>query len=98
MARQSRLKRSLLRWSLAGPGALAAAVSVTGAMPLWFPAGAAGLDHLVLPLVLFPVLWALALIYAVLEENLARASLALLVVTTLNGGAAAWAVWGPVSV
>ena len=92
------LKRraAALRWLLAGPAALAVAVAVMAAMPLWFPEGIAGIDHLVLPLILFPALWAAAFFYACLAENLGRASVILVGALLVNAAAAAWAVWaGP---
>ncbi|MEM9617954.1 MAG: hypothetical protein AAF936_08345 [Pseudomonadota bacterium] len=54
------------------------------AMPVWFPRGAAGIDHVAFPLVLFPAFWAIAFFYALLTERLARASLFVLVLTLIN--------------
>lgn len=85
-----------MRWVLAGPVAVAAAVAVMAAMPLWFPQGAAGIDQLILPLILFPAIWAVAFFYACLAENLVRASVILIGVLIINGAAAGWAVWGGV--
>ena len=84
----------VLRWVLAGPVALALAYLVMAAMPLWFPEGAAGIDHLVLPLILFPAIWAAAFFYACLTENPGRASVVLMGLLLVNGAAAGWAVWG----
>ncbi|NYZ14335.1 hypothetical protein HL658_17395 [Azospirillum sp. RWY-5-1] len=61
-----------IRWILAGPGAITAALLFTTAMPLWFPAGAAGVNHIAYPLVLAPLAWAAAFIHACLVENLVR--------------------------
>lgn len=83
-----------MRWVLAGPVALAVAYVVMAAMPLWLPQGAAGIDHLILPLVLFPALWAAAFLYACLAENLGRASVILIGALLVNGAATGWAVWG----
>lgn len=60
------------RWILAGPVALAASVTTMMAMPLWVPAGAAGLNNIALPLVLLPLIWAVPFFYACLEPDLAR--------------------------
>ena len=84
----------VLRWILAGPVALAVAYVVMAAMPLWFPEGVAGVDHLILPLILFPAIWAGAFFYACLAENLGRACVVLIGLLLVNGGAAGWAVWG----
>lgn len=84
---------TVLRWILAGPVALAVAVAVMAAMPLWFPEGAAGIDHLVLPLILFPAIWAVAFFFACLSESLGRASVLLLGTLAINVAAAGWAIW-----
>lgn len=84
----------VLRWVLAGPVALMVAFVVMAAMPLWFPEGVAGIDHLILPLILFPAIWAAAFFYACLAENLGRAGVILSGLLLVNGTAAGWAVWG----
>jgi hypothetical protein len=65
------------RWVLAGPVALAAAVATMTAMPVWVPPGAAGVDEIVYPMVLVPLLWAVPFFYACLEENLVRGAMVL---------------------
>ena len=88
-------KRSLVvRWILAGPVAVAVAVAIMAAMPLWFPEGRAGVDHLILPLILFPAIWAVAFFYACLTENLSRAGVTLMGLLLINAAAAGWAIWG----
>ena len=62
----------LTRWLLAGPGALVAACMIMAAMPVWLPAGAAGIDNIVYPIVLAPLIWTVAFLYAVLEPSLLR--------------------------
>lgn len=81
----------LARTLLAGPGALITAVVAMAAMPVWLPPGTAGIDNLVFPLVLFPLIWAAAFFYACLDENLIRAAVTLLAATGLNGAVVAWA-------
>jgi hypothetical protein len=73
------------RWLLAGPVALLASLATMMAMPLWLPAGAAGVNDIVLPIVLTPLLWAVPFFYACLEPNLARCAAALLVPTLVQG-------------
>lgn len=41
----------LVRWILAGPATILAALATMAAMPLWLPAGAAGINHLALPII-----------------------------------------------
>ena len=91
---RSKRRAAALRWILAGPVALAVAFVVMAAMPLWFPEGTAGVDHLILPLILFPAIWAAAFFYACLAENLGRASVVLAGLLLVNGAAAGWAAWG----
>lgn len=86
--------RTGVRWLLAGPLALASAIAVLAAMPLWIPSGAAGIDNLVLPLVLFPLIWSLSFFYAVLEENLIRGGFVLTLVIASNGLMAGLAILG----
>lgn len=62
-----------LRVLLAGPLALAAACCVVVGGALWLPGGAAGVNNLVLPVVLFPLLWALIFLYACVDPRLGRA-------------------------
>ena len=52
------MSQSWRKWTrilLAGPGAVLVALVVMAGMPLWLPGGAAGVDNLVLPLVLVPL-------------------------------------------
>lgn len=80
------------RWLLGGPMAVLIAILAMGAMPLWFPAGAAGVDHLIFPLILFPALWAIPFFYAILAENLRRAALVMsgLAIVNAAGIAVLW--------
>jgi hypothetical protein len=87
-----RIKRNLpkLRWSLltrtllAGPVAVAISLLVLAGMPLWLPAGAAGVDHIALPLLLLPAVWALLFFHALLDRSLARVALVALALVGLN--------------
>jgi hypothetical protein len=74
----------LARWLLAGPGAILAALATMAAMPLWVPAGAAGVNHIALPIIFTPLLWAVPFFYAVLAENLVRAAVVLSGVTCMQ--------------
>lgn len=63
-----------VRWILAGPIALILAILSMAAMPLWLPVGAAGVNHIAMPIVLFPAIWTAAVMYPVLDDNLVRAT------------------------
>ncbi len=45
---------------------------VVGCMPVWFPKGAAGIDHIALPIILLPGIWAVLFFHAVLDRSLSR--------------------------
>lgn len=64
------------RFWLAGPVAFILAVLVMLGMAIWFPRGAAGLNNVVLPLVAFPLIWAVIFFYAYLDRNTKRVALA----------------------
>ena len=74
----------LVRWILAGPATILAALATMAAMPLWMPAGAAGINHLALPILLTPLLWAVPFFYAVLAKDLVRATVVLSAVTVVQ--------------
>ncbi len=81
-----------LRWVLAGPGAMTGAIAIMAAMPIWLPVGSAGIDHLILPLILFPALWATLFFYTVLENSLPRAVFVMLAIIGVNIAAAFWMI------
>lgn len=64
----------LVRSLLAGPVAAVLTVLVMGGMAVWVPAGDAGVNSVALPVVLSPLIWAVFFFYAVLDDNLARAT------------------------
>ena len=90
-ARPSR-RRAWLRGLLAGPLALLAALLTMMGGALWLPEGSAGLDHLVLPVVFFPVLWAAWFLYACLDPRLGRGFAIVVGATALQLGLILWQV------
>jgi hypothetical protein len=76
-----RARPTLVRWVLAGPGAVLAGLATMAAMPLWLPAGGAGVNDVTLPIILTPLLWAMPFFYAVLARDLVRATAVLSAVT-----------------
>ncbi len=70
----------VLRWIMAGPLTLLAAVLTMASAPLLLPPGAAGVDHLILPILLFPAFWAVYFFYSLLERNPARGVLVMLAI------------------
>jgi len=59
---------------LAGPWTLLAALVVMAGIATWLPAGAAQVDNLIMPLALFPLIWAALFFTACLDPNLRRAT------------------------
>ncbi|MEM8553495.1 MAG: hypothetical protein AAGF71_01580 [Pseudomonadota bacterium] len=62
----------LVRWLLSGPATILATAVVMMGMTHWFPAGAAHVDNIVMPIILFPLIWAGIFFYTCIEENLPR--------------------------
>lgn len=63
----------LTRWILCGPVAFAVTFLTMMGMALWWPVGAARVNNIIMPIVLFPLIWAAAVFYALLDDNLPRA-------------------------
>lgn len=82
----SDVSRRWIRIALAGPAAVIIAVVVMAGMALWLPRGAAGIDNLVLPLVLAPLIWAVLFFHACLDRKLARVVLVALGLLAVHGG------------
>lgn len=63
------------RWLLAGPVSFLTATLFMASMPFVLPAGGGGIDHLVMPVVLFPLIWAVAVFVAVIMRAPSNAAL-----------------------
>jgi len=74
-----------MRGLLAGPLALIAACLIMAGSALWVPPGAAQVNNLVLPIVLFPLLWSALFLYACLDKKLARAYTIIGTLAAVNG-------------
>jgi hypothetical protein len=71
---------------LAGPGAIVVTIIVMAGMALWLPGGRAGIDNLVLPLVLAPLIWAVLFFHACLDRKVGRVALVALLLLVTHGG------------
>lgn len=80
---------------LAGPAAAVVAVLVALAMPIWVPPGVGQVDNMVLPLVLFPLIWAVLFFHACLDANLKRVAVIALALATLHGAVLGWHFLSP---
>lgn len=84
------MQRRWIRIALAGPGAVIVALVVMAGMALWLPGGAAGIDNLVLPLVLAPLIWAGLFFHACLDRKLARVAIIAGGLLVIHGGLIAY--------
>ena len=74
----------LVRWLLAGPVALIATLLTMTGMVVWWPEGAARINNIAMPVLLFPLIWAGFFLFAVIAENLMRACAVLVLVIVFN--------------
>lgn len=65
--------RKWLRVTLAGPLPPVIAVAIVCGAVTWMPEGVAGINHLALPMIAFPAVWAGLFFHACLDRRLARA-------------------------
>lgn len=86
--------RKWMRIGFAGPGAVIVALVVMAGMTLWLPRGAAGIDNLVLPLVLAPLIWALLFFHACLDSRLGRVVIVAVGLFALHAGLIAYKFLG----
>lgn len=78
--------RKWIRVGFAGPGAFVIALVIMAGMALWLPQGAAQIDNLVLPLILFPLIWAALFFHACLDGKLARIAVVALGLCVIHAG------------
>lgn len=62
------------------------ALVVMAGMALWLPGGAAGIDNLVLPLILVPLIWAALFFHACLDGRLGRVALVAIGLFVIHAG------------
>ena len=78
--------RKWIRVGFAGPGAFIIALVIMAGMALWLPQGAAQIDNLVLPLILFPLIWAGLFFHACLDGKLARVAVVAIGLCLVHAG------------
>jgi hypothetical protein len=74
---------------LIGPLSLLAACLCMAGGSLWIPPGAAAVNNLALPIVLFPLLWTGLFLYACLDKRLGRAYAVIGILAIANAAAIA---------
>jgi hypothetical protein len=75
---------------LAGPVVVGVTLLVVGCMPVWFPKGAAGIDHIALPIIMLPGIWAILFFHAVLDRQLLRVAVVEAGLASLSVGMLIW--------
>ncbi|MFT4047448.1 MAG: hypothetical protein QM661_12230 [Solimonas sp.] len=86
-------RRAWLRGLLAGPLAFVGATLIMLGSTVWLPAGAAQIDNLVLPIALFPLIWTLLFLYALLATRLGRAYAIVAALCLINAALIATHFW-----
>ncbi|MEM6311835.1 MAG: hypothetical protein AAF754_17525 [Pseudomonadota bacterium] len=71
----------VVRWILCGPVTLVLTVLILMGAAHWWPEGAARVDNIAVPVILFPLIWAGVFFYALAEDNIARGVLVMTVLT-----------------
>jgi hypothetical protein len=84
----------VVRWILAGPGMVLLALSFTAAMPVWSPTGGVALNGIAYPMVLAPLVWIIAFVYAILSENLVQCGVVMTSVLGVSSVLAVLAIAG----
>lgn len=83
----------LWRFVLAGPVVFLVSVLVMGGAAVLIPPGPATINHVAIPLVLFPAVWALLFFYACLEPRLFRCAASLTGLALSNTVLIVWHFW-----
>lgn len=73
------------RFWLCGPFVLLVSLLFMLAMAVWFPPGAGKVNNIIMPLVMFPLIWATLFFYCYLGNNLIKIFRILLLLLLLNG-------------
>lgn len=77
--------RSFFYVLLSGPVALIVSLVVVLAVPLWYPPGPGKVDNLVLPVLLFPLVWVILCVHACMDRRLLRIFFIMLALLVING-------------
>ena len=85
------------RFWLASLATLVVSILIMAAMSLWLPVGNASIDNLVIPIILFPLIWSSVFFYVVFDSSIKRVSLVLLLLFLVNGGGVAASIMGLLS-
>ena len=82
------------RFWLSGPATLVVTLLVMLAMAAWFPPGIGKVNNIIVPLVMFPLIWAALFFYTYLTQRMQSAWWLLVVLAVVNGVILAFQFWG----
>ncbi|GAB2680667.1 hypothetical protein [Aliiglaciecola aliphaticivorans] len=82
------------RFWLTGPCTLVVSLLFMLAMAVWFPPGVGKVNNIMLPLVLFPLIWAFLFFYTYLTTDLRKAQWLLVALFMINSLTLAYQFWG----
>lgn len=78
--------RAWSRGILAGPVCFIVAALVMAGASLWYPDGAAHINNIVVPIAVFPAIWAVLFFYLMLDRKLGRAWTVAMVLLVVHAG------------
>ncbi|MCG9698431.1 hypothetical protein [Shewanella sp. Isolate11] len=73
------------RFWLSGPFTLLVSLEVMLAMAVWYPPGIGNVNNIMMPLVMFPLIWSLLFFYTYLTQIMHRAWWILSALAVING-------------
>ncbi|OKY26682.1 MULTISPECIES: hypothetical protein [Thalassotalea] len=72
------------RFWLSGPATLLVSLFIMFAMAVWFPPGVGNVNNIMMPLIMFPLIWALLFFYTYLTTDLRKAQWLLVILFIIN--------------
>lgn len=72
------------RFWLSGPATLLVSIMFMLAMAVWYPPGAGKVNNIMMPQVLFPLIWAILFFYTYLATDMRKAQIWLILLFVIN--------------
>ncbi len=82
------------RFWLSGPSTLLVSLEIMLAMAVWFPAGIGNVNNIMMPLIMFPLIWSVLFFYTYLTPVMQRAWWLLLTLVAINSAILAYQFLG----
>lgn len=70
------------------------AIFVMASLSLVLPAGNGGINHLIIPIILFPFIWALTFFYPLLDSNKKRVTILMSALLLISGSISIASIMG----